>query len=83
MTLDSSASAASEVARWQDVRHVFERVRVQPRNEWHAALSAAFPDDPSMAYEVLSLLVADESVQRGTTEDSPVPTGAPGAPSVG
>ncbi|NBX36974.1 MAG: hypothetical protein EBR10_07100 [Planctomycetes bacterium] len=62
MTLDSSAAAASQVERLQEVRLLFERVRDRPRNEWHAVLSAALPHDPALAYEVLSLLVADESV---------------------
>ncbi len=55
-------------ARWQLVHDLFERLRHVPRSSWHAELNAALPDDPSMAYEVLSLLVADESVERSQVE---------------
>lgn len=50
-------------ARWQAVHDLFERLRHVPRSAWHAELNAALPGDPSMAYEVLSLLVADESIE--------------------
>jgi hypothetical protein len=35
---------------------------------WHAELNAVAPGDPALAYEVLSLLVADESVEESQVE---------------
>jgi hypothetical protein len=48
--------------RWQRVHALFDRLRQVERSAWHAQLHAAAPDDPALAYEVLSLLVANESV---------------------
>jgi hypothetical protein len=64
-TMKVEANASSEPVdqeRWQRVHELFERLRHVERSAWHAALHAAAPDDPALAYEVLSLLVADESV---------------------
>lgn len=65
MVIDASSAglAPVEKERWQRVHDVFDRLRKRPRCEWHAALSAEVSDDPSMAYEVLSLLVANESIE--------------------
>ena len=65
MVIDASSAglAPVEQERWQRVHEVFDRLRQRPRCEWHAALSSEVCDDPSMAYEVLSLLVANESVE--------------------
>lgn len=65
MVIDASSAglAPVEQERWQRVHDVFDRLRQRPRCEWHAALSSEVSDDPSMAYEVLSLLVANESVE--------------------
>ncbi len=55
--------------RWQRVHALFERLRHSDRSAWHAELHAAAPADPALAYEVLSLLVADESVE--ASQDQP------------
>lgn len=55
-------------ARWQLVHDLFERLRQTPRSTWHAELNAVAPEDPALAYEVLSLLVADESVERAQSD---------------
>jgi len=55
-------------ARWRVVHELFERLRHAPRNVWHAELNAVAPGDPALAYEVLSLLVADESVEESQVE---------------
>ncbi len=47
---------------WRRVVELFIKFNERPRHEWHRALTEACPDDPSLAYEVLSLLVAAESV---------------------
>jgi hypothetical protein len=57
-----ASSVPVDQERWQRVHELFERLRHVERSAWHAALHAAAPDDPALAYEVLSLLVADESV---------------------
>ncbi|MEY4183507.1 MAG: hypothetical protein RLZZ217_2133 [Planctomycetota bacterium] len=55
-------SASVDQQRWQRVHALFERLRHVERSAWHAELHAAAPEDPALAYEVLSLLVANESV---------------------
>lgn len=55
-------------ARWQLVHELFERLRQTPRSMWHAELNAVVPRDPALAYDVLSLLVADESVERSQVD---------------
>lgn len=69
MKVDMEASkVAPHQERWQRVHDWFERLRKVPRSAWHAELNAALPDDPALAYEVLSLLVADESVEQSQAD---------------
>ena len=64
MKVEVEASSASvDQQRWERVHALFERLRHVERSAWHAELHAAAPEDPALAYEVLSLLVADESVE--------------------
>ncbi len=65
MVIDSNSAGLAPVERerWQRVHDVFDRLRQRPRCEWHAALSVEVADDRSMAYEILSLLVANESIE--------------------
>ena len=55
-------SASVDQQRWQRVHALFDRLRQVERSAWHAELHVAAPEDPALAYEVLSLLVANESV---------------------
>jgi len=57
------ASSLTNCARWQLVHEFFEQLRHAPRSAWHTELKAVASDDPALAYEVLSLLVADQSVE--------------------
>ncbi len=61
--MTDSATIHLKRARWERVRELFEQLRNQPSHEWHALLSQHADDDPTIAYEVLSLLLADSSGQ--------------------
>ena len=49
--------------RWQHVHTMFERLRHIPRTHWHSELNDIRAADPSVACDVLTLLVADESIR--------------------
>lgn len=69
VTMTESATVPLRLARWQRVQELFEQLRTRPSHEWHAQLSIHTDDDPTIVYEVLSLLVAAESAgeERGTS----------------
>ncbi len=47
---------------WRRVVALFIEFNARPRHEWHSGLTEACAGDRALAYEVLSLLVAAESV---------------------
>ncbi len=51
---------------WRKVVELFITFNARPRHEWHRGLIEACPNDAALAYEVLSLLVAAESVGVGS-----------------
>lgn len=55
-------------ARWQHVHTMFERMRHMPRKDWPAELSDIRAADPSVACDVLTLLLADESIRQAQIE---------------
>ncbi len=54
--------------RWQHVHMMFERIRHMPRSAWHSELNDIQAADPSVACDVLTLLVADESIRMAKIE---------------
>lgn len=55
-------------ARWQHVHTMFERLRHLPRHAWQFELKSIGAADPSVACDVLTLLVADESIRLAKIE---------------
>ena len=47
---------------WDEIRRLFEVCRNRSRDEWHAVLRAECAGKDGLAFEVLTLLVAAESL---------------------
>lgn len=47
---------------WEEVQRLFDLCRERPRDAWHAILRAECPGRDGLAFEVLTLLVAAESL---------------------
>jgi len=47
---------------WAEVQRLFDLCRERPRDAWHAILRAECPGRDGLAFEVLTLLVAAESL---------------------
>lgn len=63
MTTEAALQWSESKTRWQHVRTMFERLRHLSRSEWQVELKALGAADPSVACDVLTLLVADESIR--------------------
>lgn len=50
-------------ARWGRIHALYNDLQPIPRSDWHALLTRECGDDAGLAYEVLSLLVADETAR--------------------
>lgn len=59
--LDLEVDAASR-RRWDEIQRLFERCRCLPRDAWHRVLREECAGRESLAFEVLTLLVADEQL---------------------
>ena len=63
MTNEFAPPWSESQARWHHVHTMFERLRHMPRHAWQVELKALGAADPSVACDVLTLLVADESIR--------------------
>jgi hypothetical protein len=48
--------------RWDEIQRLFELCRERPRDDWHALLRTACEGRESIAFEVMTLLVAAENL---------------------
>lgn len=58
---DATPSAADR-ARWDEIQRLFEICRERPRDEWHRILREQCGEREGLAFEVMTLLVADEQL---------------------
>ena len=68
MTTDLAPPWSESTSRWHHVHTLFERMRHMPRSAWHNELIDIRAADPSVACDVLTLLVADESIRMAKVE---------------
>lgn len=68
MTTELAPPWSESQARWHHVHMMFERIRHMPRSAWHGELNDIRAADPSVACDVLTLLVADESIRMAKIE---------------
>lgn len=68
MTTELAPPWSTNQLRWHHVHTLFERIRHMPRRHWHAELYDIGAADPSVACDVLTLLVADESIRMAKIE---------------
>lgn len=54
--------SAADRARWDEIQRLFELCRQRPRDAWHRVLCEECGPREGLAFEVLSLLVASESL---------------------
>lgn len=58
---DDTPSPADR-ARWDEIQRLFELCRERPRDEWHRVLRELCGGREALAFEVMTLLVADEQL---------------------
>jgi hypothetical protein len=70
MTTETEAAPpwSESQARWHHVHTMFERMRHMSRSDWQMELKSIGAADPSVACDVLTLLVADESIRMAKIE---------------
>lgn len=68
MTAELAPPWSESQQRWQHVHTLFERLRHMPRTHWPIELNDIRAADPSVACDVLTLLVADESIRMAKIE---------------
>lgn len=68
---DGLAIDVASRGRWDEIQRLFERCRALPRDEWHRALREECAGRESLAFEVLTLLVADEQLPPLDAEPHP------------
>lgn len=57
-----AAPSAADRARWDEIQRLFELCRERPRDEWHRVLREQCGGREALAFEVMTLLVADEQL---------------------
>jgi hypothetical protein len=68
MTTELAPPTSESHTRWQHVHVMFERMRHMPRSRWQTELNDIRAADPSVACDVLTLLLADESIRMSKVE---------------
>jgi len=57
-----SLPSPADRARWDEIQRLFELCRERPRDEWHRVLRELCGGREGLAFEVMTLLVADEQL---------------------